>query len=265
MTGSRRQIWVACNQMFSAAVVITSIVLLVLLLTRAIQGRFVSRLPFFYSYAAYVLFRTFVDLGVLAFLPRYHASVYWFGFLFLLVVEFAVLIEVSDHVFEPYPAIRSLGRLLCGLICAGCLAFYIVPALLLKAPSSQVMLDLVKRTSLTKAFIILVLFAAARIYGLRMGRSITGVLLGFSIYLGVNIANFELAQTYGRALYAPVLRVVAPMAWTLGALVWVVALWSFEPSVVMRQQVHENKRGTAVPLSAQLARFNNLLLKMLER
>lgn len=251
--------------MFSAAVAITSIVFLVLLLTRAIQGRFVSRLPFFYCYVAYILMGTIVTLAVLFFLPEYHPTIYWFYFLLSHIVEFAVLLEVSDHIFEPYPSVRSLGRLLCGLICAIFLAFYIVPALLLNAPSSEVMLDLVKRTSLTKAVIILVLFAAARIYRLRLGRSIAGVLLGFSICVGVSVANYELAGIYGRAIYAPILRVVYPLSWTLGSLVWVVALWNYEPGVVAERQVRAREQKTPVFVDAQLARFNDTLLKLMQR
>jgi hypothetical protein len=251
--------------MLSVVVAITSVVLPVVLLVKGVQGGLVSRLPFFYSYIAYALLDTLVALGFLLFLPQYHATVYWFGFLFWLIVEFAVLVEVSDHIFEPYPAVRSLGRLLFGLICSIFMVFYIVPALLLKEPSSQVMLELVKRTSLTKAIIILVLFAATRIYRLPVGRGIAGILLGFSIFLGVSIANYELAGIYGQAVYAPILRVVYPLSWTLGALIWIVALWNFEPGVVTNRQVRQSRRETALPLAAQLARFNNTLLKLLQR
>jgi hypothetical protein len=81
----------------------------------------------------------------------------------------------------------------------------------------------------------------------------------------VSIANYELAGIYGQAVYAPILRVVYPLSWTLGALVWIVALWDFEPGVVTNRQVRESKRETALPLAAQLTRFNNTLLKLLQR
>lgn len=252
------------EQALSAGTTIIGTVFLVLLLTRGVRGGFVPRLPFFYFYIAYTLIFTLVVVWLLLFLPRYHASVYWFGFLLSQVVEFAVLVEVSDHIFEPFPAVRSLGRLLYALTSALFLIFYIVPALFLSASSRQVMLDLTKRTSLTKALIILVLFAAARVYKLPVGRSITGIMLGFSIYLGVSIADSQFALTLG-APYVPIFRVSGPLAWTLGALVWVVALWNYQPSVVASPAAGGRARQVSVPLHSQLDRFNNALLRLLER
>lgn len=251
--------------MFSESVTIIGIGLMVLLLTRAIQGGVVPRLPFFYSYIAYVLVGELVTLTFLYLRPTYYPTAYWFYFLLSHIVEFAVLLEVSDHIFEPYPAVRSMGRLLCTLICGVFLTIYIVPFFIERIPSNRVWWDLVKYASLTKALIILILLASVRFYKLSLGRSITGILLGFSIYLGVSIANFELAETYGGSLYAPIFRLVLPLSWTLGALVWVVALWNYEPSVVAEQRVRAREQKTPALVDAQLARFNDTLLKLMQR
>ena len=251
--------------MFSAAVAIIGLALLVILLARAIEGGFVSRLPFFYFYIAYILAGTILTLGCRHFLPQHYPSVFWFYFLVSQVTEFAVLIEVSDHIFEPYPTIRSLGRFLCGSVSSVFLVVYIFPSFLQHGQSSNIVLGLVKRTSLTKALIILVLLAAVRSYKLVLGRSISGVLLGFSIYLGVNIANFEMAEIYGAALYAPTFRIVGPLSWTIGSLVWVIALWRYEPGVQASRRPLAPEQGITVPLHTQLDRFNDTLFRLLQK
>jgi hypothetical protein len=251
--------------MLSTAVTIIGLLVMAVLLARAIQGGFLSQLPFFYSYLGFVLLRAVVSLGFLWFLPQYHASVFWFCFLFEQIAEFAVLLEVSDHIFKRYAAIRSLGRLLVGLVCGVFLVFYILPSLAGSVPANRVILDLVKKTSLTKAVIILILFVAVRFYKLPLGRSISGVLLGFSIYLGANVANFALAEKLGPALYAPVFRIVGPLSWTLGSLVWVIALWRYEPAAQVSRGRLAPEGDVSTPVYALLGRLNDTLLRLLQK
>lgn len=251
--------------MFSAALTIISVVLLVLLLTRAIQGGFVSRLPFFYSYIVFILAHTGVQVVLLLFFPRYRPAVFWFGFAISAIVEFAVLIEISDHMFERYLAIRKLGRFACFSLTIFFALVYILPAFLETSSRSAMTLNLVKRASLTKVVIVLALLVAKRAYGLNLGRSMAGILLGFSLYLGVNVANFALAERLGQALYAPIFAWVGPVSWTLGSLVWVVALWRYEPAAKVSREVPVGKRETSPPVYAQLGRFNDTLLRLLQK
>ncbi len=251
--------------MFSAVVSLTSVVALVLLLTRAIQGGFVHRLPFFYSYISYMLLHMIVVLSVLLMYPRFYAGVHWFSFAIWQIVEFAVLIEISDHVFERYVAIRHLGRFLCGAVILGFGFTYVLPAFSQSGNASNTILELAKRAILTKAALVLVLLVAKRYYGLKLGKSISGLLLGFILYLGVNIANFELAEIYGRAIYAPVFQYVGPLAWTLGLLVWVAALWNYAPVVAPRQEFEGKRQTTSLVVEAQLVRFNDTLMKLLQK
>lgn len=251
--------------MLSASVTAIGTVLILLLMARAVRGGFVSRFPFFYSYIVFNLLFIVSGIAILLLLPRDYPLAYWFSFLISLIVEFAILVEASDHIFAPYPAVRQLGRALCGVICAVFLIFYIGPALFYHAPSSIILLGLVKKTAVAKSAIILALLGTARYYKLRLGRSVTGILLGFSLILAARIANFELAGNLGRILYAPVLRIVYPLAWTLGALVWVVALWNYQPVEAGRPPAGGLGLQNPLPVETQLDKINDTLVKLLER
>jgi hypothetical protein len=250
--------------MYSLVLAAVSVALLAILLFRAIAGGFTSRLPFFLSYVSYILIGTVVTTAVFFLWPSYHARLFWLYFLFSIIVEFAVLVEVSDHIFRPYQAFRNLGRLACLSTSGIFLVFYVLPSLIRPATSRARLLEIAQSACLAKAIIILALFAAVRLYKLSMGRSIAGVLLGFSIYLGVNIANFQLAELYGQ-VYASTFRIVGPLSWTIGSLVWVVALWNYEPGVVASPASARREQRIPVPLETQLDRFNNALLRLLER
>jgi hypothetical protein len=250
-------------QVFAILVAIGSFILPVLLLLRATECRSLRRLPFFYSYITYILLLALANLTLQIFLPRDRATVFWFGFVFWQIVEFAVLVEISNHVFRPYPAIRRLGLVLCGVICALFAVAYILPALEQDATSATVLLDLMKRACLTKAAIVLILLGTARYYKLVISQSVKGILIGFILYLGVNIANFELAMAYGRELYANIFGHVGPLAWILGALVWVTVLWNYEPDLVPPLGLGGKGLRTAPVAEAELARYNDTLTKLL--
>ena len=64
------------------------------------------------------------------------------------------------------------------------------------------LLDFALRASVTKAIILVVLFYVARHYGSQLGKNVGGLMLGFSIYVAINIAMMASAKVFGPALYA---------------------------------------------------------------
>jgi hypothetical protein len=195
----------------------------------------------------------------------YYAWVAWFRFLMSILIEFAVLVEISDHIFRPYPAVRRLGRFLALAICTIFFTFYILPSLLESQRASLALLDFVKRTSLTKAVALLALLAAARYYRLRLGKNISGMALGFSVYLAVNIMNFALAEVYGPARYAQTLGIVWSLSYTLALAIWTIALWHYQPVVVVGHGLAAGNEGGAKLLSDQLERFNAELTRLFRK
>ncbi len=249
--------------MISSALTIIGLALLLTLIGRGWHGEFLSRFPVFYSYIAYVLVGALVTLTVSWLRPEYHANLYWLRYMLTLVVEFAVLVEISDHIFHPYPAIRRLGRFITFCICFVFFLLYVLPSLGAPQPSSIAILDFVKRTSLTKAAIILSLLGGARYFRLPLGRNISGIAAGFSIYLAVNVANFTLAERLGRSQYGEMFSTVLRSAFDFTLLTWTIALWRYEPFPAGDRDVREGKEEAAVPLGYQLGRFNTVLSRLL--
>lgn len=237
----------------------------VTLLIRAVKGRFVSHLPLFYSYIAYVLVSGLVVLGIYYFQPGSYANAYWFRFMITLVAEFAVLAEIADHIFRPYSMIRQLGRFLVVSICGVFFFSYILPSLMQSCSYSITMLDFVKRASLTKAVIIIALLVAARHYRLPLGRNISGMMLGFSLFLAVNVADFTLAEELGAKLYSRTFGIVGPVSWILCTLVWVVALWRYEPVPSTGRRGLASTEEDSGSFGDQLGRYNTTLMRLLRR
>lgn len=253
------------NAMFHIACAVLFFALAVTLITRAVQGKFLSQLLFFYSYLAYSIVSVILVWGVYIWSREHYTSVAWVRLLSTVIAEFAVLVEISDHIFSPYPAIRRMGRFITFCICGTFFFLYILPSLGGYRSSSVTFLDFVKRTSLTKATIIVLLLAAVRYFRLPLGKNIAGMMLGFSIYLGINIANFALAETYGPLLYGRVLSVVLSLSSILCLLVWTVSMWKYEPAPTAARRLSPGRERLPEPLGDQLGRFNATLTKFLEK
>lgn len=233
------------------------------LLIRAVRGGVLSRFPLFYSYIFYMLLSSAAMMTVYTAAPSYYAKAAWFRFLLSLVAEFAVLIEISDQIFKPYPAIRQLGRLLTVGVGVVFSSVYIAPALLRASPSDIAFLSIAQEMALTKAVIILVLLLAARYFRLPLGRNASGMMLGFALYLTVSIVTFTAAGYYGKALFGNILPILLPWSYDVCLLVWVVALWRYEPDLVPEQMPGEREKVHPEPLSAQLGHFNTALTRLL--
>jgi hypothetical protein len=241
------------------------LVLELILLVRGKEGNFLSLFPSFYCYIAYIFSGSAVTLVIYRLYPEHYASAFWFHFLITLLAEFAVLVEISDRVFDLFPALRRLGRFLTLSICATFFLLYIFPALTERRSASAAILDLMKRTSVTKTAIIIVLLAVARYYRVPLGRNISGMMLGFSLYLAVNVANFAVAETYGRALYARAFAIVGPLSYAVCLLVWTLSLWRYEPVLQTDREVPETAEKVSEPLAVQLGRLDTALTRLFRR
>jgi len=235
------------------------------IVVRAVQGGILFRLCLFYSYLIYCLTAGVVIIGVRYLAPGSYASVFWFVFLTTVIAEFAVLVQVGDYVFGPYAAVRQIARFLTVSMGVMFTAFYIGPSLLEPRPRSLAILNLVLRSSVAKAAIVIVLLGVARYFRIPLGKNIAGIMIGFTIYLALNTANFALAETYGRSQYGQAFTTVLLLTQTLTLLVWTIALWEPQPDLLSNREVPGGQEGISEPLSCQLGRFNTALTRLLRR
>jgi len=230
-------------------------------LLRGIARKSLKEFPLFYSYVLYVFCGSIFMYGVYWIDQPAYPSLYWFYFLISILVEFSVLVEVSDHIFKNLPALRRVGRLITIVISAVLALIYILPALLWPSDGPPVLLGFALRASVTKVIVLAVLFLVARHYRSELGKSVAGLMLGFSIYLGVNVGNLAAATAYGFTLYYKMLWIMSPIAFTLCLLAWNIALWDFVPSP--GSSIVSPRDSQAVAL--ELTRFNSKLSKFLEK
>ena len=235
-----------------------------LLILSGAMNRALRVFPLFYSYIIYC-FCWLLGMYVVQCLdPHAYPSAYWICYLVSILVEFLVLVEISDQIFQPFPAIRNLGRALTVLISVGLGIFYILPAILWSTDRRTALFDFTLRASATKAIVLVVLFYVARRYDSPLGRNTAGLMLGFSIYVAMNIAMMAGAKAFGESLFAHVLWFMEPLAFALCLLVWTLSLWEYAPAPG-RGRMSPAMGSDSEAVAIELIRFNSELTKFLHK
>jgi len=235
-----------------------------LLIFRGGRSRLFRQFPLLYSYIVYS-FCVVLGLYLLYWLDRpMYPSAYWVCYLVGILVEFTVLVEISDQIFRLFPALRALGRALTIVISVGLGLIYVLPTILSPVRKSVTLLDFTLRASVTKTVILIVLFCVARHYDSHLGRNVGGLMLGFSVYVAINIAIMASAEFFGSAVYAHTLWVMEPLATALCVSVWIISLWNVSPLPVMGT-VSTAAGSDSESVALELVRFNSELSKILNK
>jgi len=253
------------NAVLVYSAILLSYVFGVVILVRAAQAARLSRYAFFHSYLVYFLATGLIALATWAWLPRYYPAYFWIKFFTLVIAEFALLVQIGDHIFAPYPALRMLGRTVTVGISVMFVIVYILPPLMERRPSDVAVLDLVKRSALTKGLVLFGLALLAGHFHIRLGRNISAIALGLVSYLGINTANFALAESLGRNSYGEVFSTIGPLSQTLMLLIWMIGLWNYEPAPVAPQVSSESDEERQETLPDRLGRYNNTLNRVIRK
>jgi hypothetical protein len=194
---------------------------------------------------------------------RAYPSIYWFYYLISILVEFSVLVEISDHIFQSFPAVRQLGRALT-IVISGVLALlYVLPAIVWSQDRQPALLDFALRASVTKIVVLVALLMASRQFRSKLGKNVAGLMLGFSIYMGVNVVNLAAAKAFDPAVYGQVLWILTPASYGLCLLVWTFALWDFVPAT--NRSIVSPVAGSDSDVALKLAHFNHELSKLIDK
>jgi len=234
------------------------------MILRGLGTRALKLFPLFYSYIIYIFCGSLILYLIYWLGAQIYPLAYWLYYLVSILAEFAVLVEISDHIFRAYPAIRNLGRAITLVISIALGLVYVFPAILESAHRGPALFEFALRAAVTKVVILVALFYVARHYGTVLGRNVAGLMFGFSIYLGINTAILAVGKTFEPALGGNVLWVMAPLAYALCALVWTISLW--EPAPLLgRSAISTATAGESGPVALELTRFNNQLSKFLHK
>ena len=207
--------------------------------------------PFFFAYVVWLLIgNTAILVTDLYFRPAY-TSVYWYIDSVDIALRLLVVLEVFRQIFPKGSGLnRSLSKGLqsvaFGLLALACAIFWgyqRYPGLPVDFAERVRALHLALDRSFgfVQALMILGTLIVARYYGLRFGRNIRGIALGFGAWASISTAdNALVAMANVSSPLRAFFSYMRPLSFVFMLVVWVWALWVYEPNPPIRESAEED-------------------------
>lgn len=208
-----------------------AIALETVLLGRALYSRLVGKYPFFFLYLSSVVICDISLFCVSKLEPSAYPALSRQTEVLNIVLGYGILLEIFTHVLARYPGAERFARV------AGLVVFVLVLCLALAyplvsagAPQSHFRYSVVERDFLAvQAIFLFVVFGVISYYRIDAGRNITGMIIGYGVWLGTSVAVLALGS-YSVASFGQIRILVQPLSYLFSLLTWLSALWSYAPS-----------------------------------
>ncbi|MBZ5695056.1 MAG: hypothetical protein LAN36_06825 [Acidobacteriia bacterium] len=207
-----------------------------LVVFRAFPGNLLRKYPFFYTYAASVLVCDVLLYSAYTLSPaRYPAWVWGTEFLNILL-GCGIILEIFKHVLSSYAGAERFARItgvavFAAIFCFGVL--YPMAPGTSQAPSTSGLFGrsvrLERDLLAAQAILFFAVLVVISYFRTAMGKNVRGMILGYGVWLGASVMTLALRFYIGPGFTAT-LNVIQPVAYLTALLIWVVALWSYDPN-----------------------------------
>lgn len=200
-------------------------------LLRSLQARLFPRYYFFYTYVASVMIGSLVMLAVLLRMPASYYRWYWPLQFATLVTGYGILLEILNHVLEPYPGAERFARI-SGLVAFGLiLCFAIVAPLVMPRRAGGTVIEFERDLRCVQALFIFGLLAVIFYYAIPIGRNMKGMVMGYGLYIFSSLVSLAV-RAYAGPSFTKIWSVAQPLSFDATLVIWLVALWSYCPNPV---------------------------------
>jgi hypothetical protein len=174
-----------------------------------------------------------------------------------MILGFAVVYEVFQHLFSAHKALLKLAGLIFRWTVAAlfCLALVVI---LVQSPGAsslgKAVLVLEEATRIVEVGLLMFLFGASAAFGLHWRQAEFGIALGLGLFVAIQLTTVTLLSQLGKSAWE-VLNVVRIFAFDTSLLVWLGYLLAPERAT----------SGGEVPKRAQLEQWNQAVTELISR
>jgi hypothetical protein len=201
---------------------------------------------FFVVYAIWLLMGNSVILIADLYFRSAYATIYWYIDSLDIVLRLLVVWEVFHQVFPKTSALnrslsKGLGCVALGLLAVACGTFWIYqndPSLPTNFADRvrAIHLALDRSFGFVQALMILGTLVVARYYGLKFGRNIRGIALGFGAWASISTAdNALVAMVSAGNIFRSFFSYMRPLSFVMMLVVWIWALWVYDPNPPIKE------------------------------
>lgn len=253
--------------MLAYIVWLTGIAFEIALLIRGAVAGLVKRYPLFYTYIGCVLIKELVGFGSYILAPNSYAIIYWPTELVTVMASFAIIIQIFRAAVKHNPGmVRFIQNVLLISFCAttlyACVDFSNRGFTSIYRAIEGLGRDL---RFVEGALLVMLLWLLMR-YRISLGRNLSGLVVGYSFWVGINLTYFAFLPAPGDKSASQVLvRALISGSYTMTLAIWCWTLWSqhaepFRPSV----QLEHDYEFIASRTRSVLARTSNRVARAMK-
>jgi len=198
-----------------------------LLLVRALQGRFLRKYSLFYVYLGIVFFQSLALLIVYLQSAKYYRPFYWYAEFVSVVLGCGVVWGIYRQALRRFPGAARMARNVFLFI----LLMFFSKALVSTAngtlgwPSGTVV-ALERDFRAVQAVLLIGLLVVIVYFRIPLGRNLWGMMLGYGLFIGTSVIILALRVVLGDS-FQMAWRYLQPLSYLTVLLIWCITLWSY--------------------------------------
>lgn len=205
----------------------SGLVLELIILFRGLRAGMIKKYPYFYGYIVCVFaVSAGLYVGYRA-SPVFYRKWYWPTQFATLVAGFGAILAIAENALETYPGAKRFLRLSSYAVLVVVFGSVGLKALGPSGNTAEMERDL----RCVEALLLITIGGIAAYFGIRLGKNLKGLILGFSAYVGVSLMTLALVVAAGQRLQH-VWAILQSGSYLLALAIWAVALWSYVPNPV---------------------------------
>jgi hypothetical protein len=210
-------------------------ILEILLLVRAYQGRLLVHFPIFYSYLLFITVDDVLRMVVYRWYSGHYYQFYWITQFLSLLFGSGIIFEIYRVALRSFPGAARMSRYLLFVVFGGVFARAIaIRSGDLVSWLSSSCLILERNLRIVQALAILTLVALFLWYAIPFGRNLKGILIGYSLFISVSIAQYALWIRH----WDPINSLwphAESVSYLMVLAIWLAMLWAYQPVPVTEQ------------------------------
>jgi hypothetical protein len=241
--------------MISSAIWLAGLVMEVVLIARAVQGRFLSRYPLFYAYMCAVFVRDLALFAIFHRFPNLYARAYWYSQFLLVLLGCGVVWEIYRCALRHYPGVVRMAQNVIPFLFV--LSFTRVIAKMWESPRwlpGATTLETERDLRFVQAMLLAGLVTLSLYYAVPVGKNVRGMIAGFGFFLATSLVHLTARHNFGEAFQAA-WQYIQPVTYLVSLVIWLLALWNYAPAPAVSRD-SRLELGYQALLAGTRRRFN---------
>jgi len=222
--------------MLSLAVWVITLALEAVLLLRALKGGCLRVYPMFYLYLAGVLIQSSSLLVIYYTTPRYYASCYWYAEFLSVGLGCGAVWEIYRKALGCFPGASRMANNVLGIVLVVAISKVLVSLWNSEAWSlARTTVELERNFRAVQAGLLIGLVIVIMFYRIPLGQNLSGILLGYGLFIGSNVMILATRALLGTA-FQTAWHYLQPLTYFVVLCIWCTTLWSHKTAPTQKAE-----------------------------